>query len=140
LARTTTTRATMTRYRLVTSVSLTQTDGATCDETGASCKIARQGFEFAAYGNQPRTYQWGDIAASGDERDEYTDWVVEATTWLHRPTRIALHDSSGAVLRERWLSYDGLAWGSLGSRGLLTQEERRLSGPQGTTGNPVVTS
>jgi len=140
LAETTNTWATTTPYPGVTSVTLAQTDVATCDDTGASCKIARQSFEFDAYGNPTRTYQWGDIAASGDERDEYTDWVVDATTWLHRPTRTALHDSSGAVLRERWLSYDGLAWGSLGARGLLTQEERRLSGPQGTTGNPVVTS
>src|SRR5207245_1717981 len=71
---------------------------------------------------------------------EYIDWVVDTTNWIHRPKRTALYDASAAVLRERWLSYDGLAWGSLGSRSLLTREEKRLVGAQGTSGNPVVTS
>jgi RHS repeat-associated protein len=45
--------------------------------------------------------------------------------------RSTLTDSATATVRERWLTYD--------TRGLLTKEENRLLGPQGTAGNPIVT-
>ncbi|PYM91302.1 MAG: hypothetical protein DME04_19325 [Candidatus Rokuibacteriota bacterium] len=131
---------TSTPYPGVTFARFAQTDMATCDDAGAECKTARQSFEYDAYGNLTRSYQWGDVAVSGDERDEYIDWAVDAATWLHLPKRTALYDSTGALLRERWLSYDGLGWGALGARGLLTREERRRVGDMGSMGNPVATS
>ncbi|PYN56685.1 MAG: hypothetical protein DMD94_06785 [Candidatus Rokuibacteriota bacterium] len=140
LAETTNTWATASPYPGVSHARLVQTDVATCDDTGSSCRTARQSFEYDAYGNPTRLYRWGDVARSGDEIDERTDWVVDPATWIHRPNRFALYDAAGATLRERWLAYDGLGWGLLGSRGLLTRDESRLAGGQGSAGNPAVTS
>lgn len=140
LAETTNSWTTTTPYPGVTAAQLVQTDVATCDDTGGGCRIARMSFEYDAFANPTRTYHWGDVAIGGDERDERVDWVVDATAWLHRPKRAALHDATGALLRERWLSYDGLGWGSLGARGLLTRDESRLGGGPGSAGNPSVTS
>jgi YD repeat-containing protein len=53
---------------------------------------------------------------------------------------VALQTGTGTIVRERWFSYDGLAWGALGTRGLLTREERRLTGARGTAGNPATTT
>jgi YD repeat-containing protein len=78
------------------------------------------------------------VGLQGDERDERTDWVVSTANWLHRPKRIALYDQTAAVVRERWLSYDTLAYGVLGTRGLLTREEARYTGAIGSIGNPIV--
>ncbi len=122
----------------VTLVTLTRMDTYNF-EGGSTARQTAQSFEFDLHGNPTRTYHWGDVAVGGDERDERTQWAVDTTAWLHRATRVALHDAAGAMVRERWFSYDGLAWGSLGSRGLVTREERRLAGGRGTTGNPVVT-
>jgi RHS repeat-associated protein len=133
--------ATSTPYPGVTFAKLTQIDTMGCDDNGAGCRTASQSFEHDAYGNQTRAYQWGDVALTGDERDEYIDWVVDATNWIHRPKRAALYSNTGGtLLRERWFSYDGLGWGALGVRGLLTREERRLVGGVGTSGNPVATA
>jgi RHS repeat-associated protein len=107
-------------------------------EGGPAVRQTAQSFEYDVHGNPTRVYHWGDVAVAGDERDERTQWVVNTAAWLHRTIRVALHDAAGAVVRERWLSYDGLAWGSLGSRGLVTRDERRLSGTVGTAANPVV--
>jgi hypothetical protein len=107
-------------------------------------------FEYDAYGNPTRTYQWGDVALTGDEFDEYTEWLMDTTNWLHRPSRVALYSpyapymtleplETRVPLRERWISYDGLAWATLGTRGLPTREESRLAGARGAVGNPVVT-
>jgi len=101
-----------------------------------------QTFDYDTYGNPIQTYSLGDVAVIGDERTEQTDWVIDTTNWIHRPKRIALIAADGVtVLREKWLSYDGLAWGLLGTRGLLTKEEsRRFSnGGLGDARNPVVT-
>jgi RHS repeat-associated protein len=126
-------------YPGVTFVALGRSDVYACDG-GATCRQTAQSFEYDAFGNLARAYHWGDVAVTGDERDERTDWLVEQTTWLHRPSRTALLNAAGVILRERWLSYDGLAWGALGSRGLLAREESRLAGSLGTVGNPVVTN
>ncbi len=131
---------TSTPYPGVTFVKLAQTDTTACDDNGAGCRTAGLNFEYDAYGNQTRAYQSGDLAISGDERDEHIDWVVDTTNWIHRPKRTALYSATGALMRERWFSYDGLGWGALGTQGLLTREERRLVGGVGTAGNPVATA
>jgi len=95
-------------------------------------------YTYDTHGNPTRVLRLGDVSVAGDERDGRTDWLVDTSRWIHRPTRTALHDSAGAIIRERWLSYDGLAWGALGARGLLTREELRLTGPRGTVGNPTI--
>ncbi|MBI2526131.1 MAG: hypothetical protein HYV93_09130 [Candidatus Rokubacteria bacterium] len=125
-------------YPGVTFVRLDRTD-AYSYEGGSTAKQTAMTFEYDAYGNRIRAVSLGDVAVSGDERDERTDWAVDTASWLMRPTRVALHDGAGALLREHWLSYDGLGWGSLGARGLLTRDEARLAGARGIAGNPVVT-
>src|SRR5207249_1426763 len=110
LAETTNTWATASPYAGVSHARLVQTDVATCDDTGSSCRTARQSFEYDAYGNPTRLYRGGDVARSGDEIDERTDWVVDPATWIHRPNRFALYDAAGAPLRERSLAYDA-RWG-----------------------------
>jgi RHS repeat-associated protein len=112
-----------------------------CPEGGGPCRQIDQDFGVdTTYGNPYYVHHDGDASINGDERWEFTDWVVDATNWLHRPKHMQVTDASGATLRERWLSYDGLAWGTLGSRGLLTTEEPRVTatGGQGAPGNPIV--
>lgn len=121
-----------------TAALLARTRVAACDGE-ATCRTTAEEFEYDAHGNRTRVRSLGDVAVSGDERDEWTDWVVNATAWIHQPARVALQDASGAVVRERWLAYDGLAWGAVGTRGVLTRDERRLAGAVGAAGNAVTT-
>jgi RHS repeat-associated protein len=96
-------------------------------------------FEYETiYGNLTRKYDVGLTDVTGDERDEFTEWTVDPATWIHRPRKVWLV-AGGVTLRERWLSYDGLAWGTVGGYGRLTREEFRLGGGLGTPGNPAVT-
>jgi RHS repeat-associated protein len=125
-------------YPGVTLVALNRTDVYACDG-GATCRQTAQSFEYDAVGNPTRVYHWGDIAVTGDERDERTDWLVDTVHWIHRASRTALYDSALALVREHWFSYDGLAWGALGGRGLRTREESRLAGPLASLGNPIIT-
>jgi RHS repeat-associated protein len=124
-------------YPGVTLVTLNRTDVYACDG-GAPCRHTAQSFEYDAVGNPTRVYHWGEVAVTGDERDERTDWLVDTVRWIHRASRTALYDSALTLVREHWFSYDDLAWGALGDRGLRTREESRLTGPQGSPGNPVI--
>ncbi|MBI4528352.1 MAG: hypothetical protein HY695_31545, partial [Deltaproteobacteria bacterium] len=110
--------------------SLTRVDNYQYDGQQTAYQTA-QTFAYDSYGNPTQTYSYGKVGLSGDERDERTDWTVNATTWIHRPTRTALYDNLGATVREKWLSYDTL--------GRLIREESRLAGPQGNPGNPAIT-
>ena len=121
----------------VTLALLAQTDAYACDG-GPSCRQSQSVFTYDSHGNPTRANHLGDVVVSGDERDERLEWVVDTANWLHRPSRVAVHDGSGALLREAWISYDGLAWNSLGTRGLATRIESRLAGPLGTSGNPAM--
>ena len=97
-------------------------------------------FEYDIHGNVTRTAHLGIVEDTGDERYEDTEWAVDETIPLHRPRRVTVTDAWGAVLRDRWLFYDGQPYGALGSRGLLTREEFALTGNRGTPGNPAVTT
>lgn len=119
----------------VTLATLTQSDVTSYD--GGVAITTRRTWQYDGYANPTVARSEGDLAVTGDEREERTDWIVDPASWIHRPSRVALHDGAGAVVRERWLSYDTLAWGVLGSRGVLTREERRLAGAMGTAGNAV---
>ena len=138
LARTVNALTKTTPFAGVTFAFVSSTRVTTCDDAGGSCRDTERTFTYDTNGNPTRTRNLGDPAVTGDERDEVTDWIVDTTTWQHRPTRVAVFDAGGAIVRERWLSYDGLAWGTLGARGFVTREERRLAGGRGTSGNPII--
>ncbi|HEV8584795.1 MAG TPA: hypothetical protein VGT02_07470, partial [Methylomirabilota bacterium] len=125
-------------YPGVTFVSLTRADKVICDG-GQSCRQTVQTFEYDNHGNQTWTHDWGDATINGDERHLNTTWVVDTNNWIHRRSATALYNDVWAGLRVTWLFYDGLAHGSVGSRGLLTKEESKLNGYIGTAGNPVKT-
>lgn len=115
---------------LIKVVLLSRVDKYKCDAQ-PTCFQTAQTFTYDNLnGNPLQTASLGDVAIVGDERTETTDWSVD-TNWIHRPIQITLKDAAGAVVRERWLTYD--------TRGLLTKEENRLLGPKGTAGNPTVT-
>jgi YD repeat-containing protein len=114
---------------------LTQADETTYD--GGVTLVARRTWQYDAYANVTVDRSEGFTTITGDEREERTDWLVDAATWIHRPSRLALYTAGGSVLQERWLSYDNLAWGSLGTRGLITRDEQRLAGGLGAAGNAV---
>jgi RHS repeat-associated protein len=122
--------ATSTPFSGVTLVTLSRVDKYKCDGQ-ATCLQTAQTFTYDSNGNPTQTVNLGDVSITGDERTEATTWSVNTTNWIHRPTRLTLTNSAGAVVRERWLTYD--------TRGLLTKEENRLAGAQGNAGNPVVT-
>jgi RHS repeat-associated protein len=117
-------------FTYVTWVSLTRTDKYKCDGQ-QTCLQTAQTFTYDTSGNPTQTVSLGDVSINGDERTEATDWSIDSTNWIHRPNHVTLKDPGGAVVRERWLTYDTL--------GRLTQKEDRLLGAQGTPGNPVVT-
>ena len=119
-----------TPYSGVTFASLSRTDKWECDGQ-ANCRDVAKTFSYDSYGNPTQTASLGDPGFSGDERTENTDWTVDTTNWIHRPGHVTLLDTNGALVRERWLSYDPL--------GRLTRQESRLAGNQNNPGNPVVT-
>lgn len=114
----------------VTFVSLSRVDNYECDGQ-PTCLQTAQTFAYDANGNPTQTFHLGDVSIVGDERTENTDWTIDSTNWIHRPSHVTLLDPAGAVIRERWLSYDTL--------GRLTREESRLAGLQGSVGNPAAT-
>jgi RHS repeat-associated protein len=122
----------------ITFVALTRSDYFEC-EAQATCHQNAETFTFDNNGNPTQKNDLGDVGTTGDERTEVTEWVVDATNWIHRPKRVALLDSAGATVRERWMYYDNAAHGVLGTRGLVTKEESRLTGNIGDAGNPTVT-
>ena len=128
-------------YTGATFVRLDSTTIVTCPDGVGTCRQTRQNFFYDANGNPIHTQYLGDTSVSGDERDEYIDWVSDTAHWIFRTKRTYVTDVSGAVARERCLSYDGLAWGSIGSRGLVTREEARLAAAcgQNAAGNPTIT-
>src|SRR5439155_796195 len=93
LAETTNTWATTTPYPGVTSVTLAQTDVATCDDTGASCKIARQSFEFDSYGNR---------TATTDARGCTTTTVYEASQTYPASVTTCLGHTTAFAYDARW--------------------------------------
>jgi RHS repeat-associated protein len=136
--KTTHTYTTSNPYTGVTFVALTRSDYFEC-EGQATCHQNAETFTYDAYGNRTQKNDLGDVGTTGDERTEVTDWIIDTSTWIHRPKRVALLNNSGATVRERWLYYDGGAWNTLGARGLLTKEESRLTGGVGDSGNPTIT-
>lgn len=116
---------------------LDQTD--TTESGGGISRATSVSFEYDSNGNLIRTYRWGDLAVTGDEREELTEWAIDATTWIHRPFHTVLIDPTLGTIREKWLYYDGMPLGQVGSRGLATREENRLVGAAGNAGNPAVT-
>ena len=124
-------------YNNVTFVALTRSDYFEC-EGQAHCHQNAETFVYDSHGNRTQKNDLGDVGTTGDERTEVTDWIVNTTTWIHRPKRVTLLNNTGATVRERWLYYDGGVWNTLGTRGLLTKEESRLTGGVGHSGNPTV--
>ena len=118
----TNTWSTFAPYPASTLVVLTRRD-TTESEQGLS-RTRRQDFAYDSWGNLRRVNDWGDIAVTGDERDEYTEWAVHEPSWIHRPKSLALHGAGGALIRETKLFYDQQAWGAINGPGLLTKEER----------------
>ncbi len=125
-------------YTGVTFVALTRTDYFEC-EGQATCHQNAETFTYDTNGNPTQKNDLGDVATTGDERTEVTEWIVDSANWIHRPKRTALLDNTGATVRERWIYYDNAAYGALGTRGLVTKEESRLAGNIGNAGNPTVT-
>jgi hypothetical protein len=98
-------------------------------------------YDSTTTGNLAYVHDYGDVNDANDDRYEVTDWIpVDPNNWIHRPKRQALLDKTGTVvLREKWLYYDGLAYGQL-SAGLLTKEELNGGDSQGSgNNNPPVT-
>src|SRR5207249_1589381 len=93
LTETANTWATTTPYPGVTSVTLAQTDVATCDDTGASCKIARQSFESDAYGNP---------TATTDARGCTTTTVYEASQTYAASVSTCLGHTTAFAYDARW--------------------------------------
>jgi RHS repeat-associated protein len=118
-------------------VRLDQTSTFECDGQ-ATCRELSKSFEYDGYGNLTRTFHWGDVATPDQERDEYTEWAINLTAWLHQPKHVLVYGPGATLLREKWISYDGQGWGTIGAQGLPTREESRLTGGLGSPGNPVI--
>lgn len=112
------------------------------DGSGSSNRTLRREFTYdsPANGNLASVYHHGDVAVSGDEREEVTEWIaVDPSVWLHRAKTLKLKDGGGNTVREKWLYYDGQAHGVLNGPGLVTKEETNAGGGIGNGSNPVFT-
>jgi len=70
-------------------------------------KQAAASFTYDAYGNITRKYSLGDIAVSGDEIDEYAEYMYDTTNWMvSRPSHAYTNDSAGATKAQSWFTYD----------------------------------
>ncbi len=93
----------------------------------ATPKNVKTVIDYDDYGNLTRKYSYGDVAVSGDEKDEVVEYTANTTAWLFLPSRTYLKDSSGSMKSQAWFRYY--------NNGNLWQKEDWLNG--GT--NPVVT-
>jgi YD repeat-containing protein len=95
-------------------------------------------YDSSATGNLISTFHYGDIAVTGDEREEVTEFIpVDPIAWLHRAKTLKLKDGAGNVVREKFLYYDDQPHGVLGGAGLVTKEEANAGGGIGHAANPV---
>ncbi|MBI4847635.1 MAG: hypothetical protein HY808_03540, partial [Nitrospirae bacterium] len=73
----------------------------------STAKQARSLFTYDAYGNITRRYSYGDLAVTGDERDEYTEYAYDTTNWkVSLPNHSYVNDSSGTTKAQAWFTYD----------------------------------
>ncbi len=64
-------------------------------------------FTYDAYGNITRKYFYGDMAVSGDEMDENTEYTYDTTNWiLSLPTYTYVRDSNSVNQAKTWFTYD----------------------------------
>lgn len=91
----------------VTFAALSRTDTATCDGT-AACKQAAQLLTYDPYGNVSSAQSLGDLALSGDERTEVTEYAYNPTAYLvGLPQTTRTLDHTGATVAQTWFAYDG---------------------------------
>jgi RHS repeat-associated protein len=88
---------------------LAQTDSNLFDGT-SSCKQIRVLFEYDnTNGNLKRKYNYGDISVSGDEKDEYYEYVNDSShtsLWIvSLPSHTYIKDGSGTKMAENWYDY-----------------------------------
>ncbi len=96
-------------------------DGAATPKTVATV------FEYDDYGNPTRKYSHGDIAVSGDEKDERVDYYpADTTAWVFQPSTTYVKDSAGITKAQTWFRYD--------TNGNLQEKEDWLSGGS----NPII--
>jgi len=70
-------------------------------------KQATTSFTYDSYGNVIRKYLYGDLAISGDERDEYTKYQYDTVNWLvSLPSHTYVNDSGGVTKAQAWFTYD----------------------------------
>jgi hypothetical protein len=96
-------------------------------------------YDSTTTGNLAQVHHYGDVSDANDDRYEVIDWVINAGAWIHRPSRQALLDKTGSVVREKWLYYDNQNYGATPTFGLLTKEELNGGEAQGSGNNNPVT-
>ncbi|MEW6328422.1 MAG: toxin TcdB middle/N-terminal domain-containing protein [Thermodesulfobacteriota bacterium] len=124
--RTANTYASTSPYGGVNFPYLEQKDDYVYDGT-PTYKQATTSFTYDAYGNTTRTYYHGDVAVTGDERDEHTEYTWDTVNWLFLPSHLYTADNAGIIKAQTWLTYD--------SRGNLLTKTAWFDG--GT--DPVIT-
>ena len=99
--------------------------------TGASTAIITSDTQVDFFGN-PTLQRTHGVTSGGvagitydDERHTTTQYAFNLSAWLiGLPTEVSVTDESGAFVSKSRNYYDNLAFGQIGTRGLMTSEEK----------------
>jgi len=101
------------------------------DGNGDGRRTAEE-FAYGPYGTLVRSVQLGEVRLQtgedipGDTRTVETEYRsnTDGDNWLlGLPVETTVRDASGNAVRRSWFYYDGLPYGSVPSKGLLTKKE-----------------
>jgi len=71
-----------------------------------SYKHTASWFEYDAYGNVTRKYNYGDTAISGDERDERIEYAYDTSRWIvSLPSHTYVMDNEANLKAQSWFTY-----------------------------------
>mgnify|MGYP001613546524 CR=1 FL=1 len=109
---------------------LLEENESTIDGTSGNPKTTKVEYVYDQYGNAVVKNSLGDLAISGDEKYEYSNFVYNITAWIVNTQSIyTLYDSANVTkLRETQYSYDDQSFGSSPVRGDVTKKENVLEG------------
>lgn len=91
-------------------------------------KKTKTAYEYDIYNNVKKITHHGDVAISGDERYEFTEYLYNANKWIiDKAKHKYLQDSDLNKVSEFWYSYDKYSYGTVPSKGDLTKVEYWLN-------------
>jgi RHS repeat-associated protein len=94
-------------------------------------KQTRVKYEYDSYGNPKKVISEGEVAVTGDEKTQVTEYVYNTTDWiLSCPKSTILLDKNQTKVSEKRFYYDNhTTLDEIPAKGMLTKEESYLKDP-----------